>query len=63
MLYKISEKIPPEITAWQNCPLESVYPFVFMDAIHYMVKENHRNVMKATYVVLGITTAGRRIHA
>ena len=35
--------------------LEKVYPFIFMDAIHYMVKEDHRYVTKATYVVPGIT--------
>ena len=29
----------PEITAWQNSPLNSIYPFVFMDDIHYKVKE------------------------
>ena len=31
---KISEKILPQVVAWQNRPLELVYPFVFMDAIH-----------------------------
>ena len=35
LVTKISEKIMPEVTAWQNRPLESVYPFIFMDAIHY----------------------------
>ena len=39
LVTKISEKIMPEVTAWQNRPLESIYPFVFMDAIHYKVKE------------------------
>jgi putative transposase len=34
------------VTAWQNRPLESVYPFVFMDAIHYKVKENHQKYVK-----------------
>lgn len=42
LISKISEKIIPEVTAWKNRPLESVYPFVFMDAIHYKVKENHQ---------------------
>lgn len=55
LVTKISEKIMPEVTAWQNRPLESVYPFVFMDAIHYKVREEHRYVTKAAYVVLGIT--------
>ena len=57
---KISEKIMPEVTAWQNRPLEKVYPFIFMDAIHYKVKEDHRYVTKAAYVVLGITMDGRK---
>ena len=60
LVTKISEKIMPEVTAWQNRPLESVYPFVFMDAIHYKVKEGHRYVTKAAYVVLGITLESRK---
>ena len=54
LVSKIVEKITPEITAWQNRPLESVYPFIFMDAIHYKVKENHQYITKAAYIVLGI---------
>ena len=60
LVTKISEKIMPEVTAWQNRPLESIYPFVFMDAIHYKVKEDHRYITKAAYVVLGITMDGRK---
>lgn len=60
LVSKISEKIMPEVTAWQNRPLESVYPFIFMDAIHYKVKENHQIVTKAAYVVLGITLDGTK---
>ena len=61
LVSKISEKIMPEVNAWQNRPLESIYPFVFMDAIHYKVKEDHRYVTKAAYVVLGITLEGTTI--
>ena len=60
LVTKISEKIMPEVTAWQNRPLESVYPFVFMDAIHYKVREDRRYVTKAAYVVLGVTVDGRK---
>ncbi len=60
LVTKISEKIMPEVTAWQNRPLEPVYPFLFMDAIHYKVKEDHRYVTKAAYAVLGITMDGRK---
>ena len=60
LVSKISEKIMPEVTAWQNRPLETVYPFVFLDAIHYKVKENHQYQTKAAYVVLGITMDGTK---
>ena len=60
LVSKISEKIMPEVTAWQNRPLETVYPFVFLDAIHYKVKENHQFQTKAAYVVLGITMDGTK---
>jgi len=60
LVSKISEKIMPEVTAWQDRPLEAVYPFVFLDAIHYKVKENHQYQTKAAYVVLGITMDGTK---
>ena len=60
LVSKISEKILPEVTAWQNRPIEAVYPFVFMDAIHYKVKENHQYITKAAYVVLGINLDGQK---
>ena len=60
LVSKIVEKITPEITAWQNRPLESVYPFIFMDAIHYKVKENHQYITKAAYIVLGIQLDGHK---
>jgi len=58
LVSKISEKIMPQLNEWQNRPLEAVYPFVFMDAIHYKIRENHQVVTKAAYVVLGITMDG-----
>jgi putative transposase len=60
LVSKITDKIMPEITAWQSRPLNPVYPFVFMDAIHYKVKENHQYQTKAAYVVLGIDMDGRK---
>jgi len=48
----------PQVTEWQARPLEAIYPFVFMDAIHYKVRENHQIITKAAYVVLGINMDG-----
>jgi len=55
---KITNKILPTIEEWQNRPLEKVYPFVFLDAIHYHVRENNIVVKKAVYIALGYNTEG-----
>lgn len=58
LVSKISEKIMPQLAEWQNRPLEAVYPFVFMDAIYYKIRENHQIITKAAYVVLGVNLEG-----
>lgn len=58
MVSKITNKILPTIEEWQNRPLERVYPIVFLDAIHYNVRENGVIVKKAVYIALGYTLEG-----
>ena len=60
MVSKITDRIVPEIKEWQQRPLESVYPFIFMDAIHYKIKEDGRILNRAAYVVLGVTVEGSK---
>lgn len=48
----------PKIKEWQNRPLEAIYPFVFLDAVHFKVREDNRVVSKAAYVVLGVNADG-----
>jgi len=56
----ITDKLIPEITAWQQRPLASHYPFVWLDAIHYKVKQDGRYAAKAVYTVLGLNLEGRK---
>ena len=58
MVSKITDKIIPQINEWKNRPLEPIYPFVFLDAIHYKVREDGQIKNKAAYVVLGVTLDG-----
>ena len=60
MVSKITDKIMPEIKEWQSRPLDSIYPFIFMDCIHYKVREEGRILCKAAYIVLGVTVDGRK---
>ena len=48
-----------EIEDWQNRPLDEVYPILYIDAIHYSVRDNELIRKLATYVILGINTEGR----
>lgn len=58
MVSKITDSIIPHIKEWQNKPLEPVYPFIFLDAIHYKVREDGQIKSKAAYVVLGVNLEG-----
>lgn len=58
MVSKITDRILPEIKEWQSRPLNPVYPFVFMDCIHYKVREDGRILSRAAYIVLGVTVEG-----
>ena len=57
---RITDKILPQIEEWRKRPLESVCTFVFMDAIHYKVRESGRVVTKAIYCVIGVNQEGFR---
>lgn len=54
----ITDKILPEIEQWQTRPLESVYPIVWLDAIHYKVREDNSIKTKAVYCLIGINRDG-----
>lgn len=58
MISNITDQIIPEIKEWQERPLDDVYPIVFIDAVHFSVRDENRVVKKAAYVVLGITKDG-----
>lgn len=55
----ITDRILPELQSWKSRMLESVYPIVWMDAIHYKVMDDkNRPVSRAIYNVLGINREG-----
>lgn len=56
----VTDKILPQIEDWQNRPLEDVYPVVYIDAIHYSVREDGVIRKLAAYVILGLTLEGRK---
>ena len=60
MVSKITDKIIPLVEEWKQRPLEEVYYFTFLDAVHFSVKEDKAIVKKAAYVVLGVNSEGKK---
>ena len=60
MVSDITDKLLPQIEEWQNRPLASVYPIVFIDAVHFSVRKNGMIQKMAAYVVLGINDSGHK---
>lgn len=60
MVSKVTDKIIPSIYEWHSRPLDRVYSIVYLDAIHFKVKQDHRIVNKAAYTVLGINVEGEK---
>lgn len=54
----ITDRVIEEVKIWQCRPLESVYPFMWLDAIHYKVKEDGAIKTKAVYCLLGVNREG-----
>ena len=60
MVTAITNKLLPEIVAWQKRPLSTVYPIVYIDAIVFNMRENNVIRKAAAYVILGINEEGRK---
>ena len=56
----ITDKIIDEVRAWQALPLDNLYPFVWLDAIHYKIRDKGRYQNKAIYTVLALNMEGKK---
>ena len=60
VLSQITDKIIPDVKAWQSRPLEALYCIVWLDAMHYKVKVNGKIQHRALYNILGINKEGKK---
>ncbi len=56
----ITDKIIEKVKAWQDRPLEPIYTFLWLDAIHYKIKDGGKYDTKAVYTVLGMDKEGKK---
>lgn len=58
LVSKITDRVLPLANEWQNRALDTIYPIVFIDAIHYKVRSEGRIINKAAYIAIGINLEG-----
>lgn len=59
-LNAVTDKLLPELQAWRERDLEAIYPIVWLDAIHFKIRENGRYISKAIYTILGLNIVGKK---
>lgn len=60
MVSDITDKLLPQIEEWQIRPLSDVYPIVFIDAVHFSVRDERLVKKLVAYIILGINSDGRK---
>ena len=60
MISNITDRLLPEIEQWQQRPLSTIYPIVFIDAVHFSVGDNGIIRKLAAYIILGINDEGKK---
>lgn len=59
-LSEITDRVIPQVKEWQNRPLDEVYPIVWLDAMHYKVRDGGKVVSRAVYNILALNKHGRK---
>lgn len=60
LISRITDVVAEEITAWQNRPVEQVYPIVYVDAIRVRIRDKGAVTLKAAHLVVGVDVDGRK---
>lgn len=60
LISKVTDAVLDEVTTWQNRPLESLYPILYLDGIVVKVHQDKRVIKKTVYVALGVNTEGQK---
>jgi transposase-like protein len=59
-LSAITDKVIPAMNEWRTRPLESVYAFVYLDCMHYKVREGGSVITRAVYNILAVNLQGQK---
>lgn len=60
MVSSITDKVLPLVQQWQNRPLASLYTIIYLDGVHFKIREGGKIISKCAYIILGITQEGMK---
>jgi len=60
MISKITDKVVEAAAQWQSRELEEIYPIVYMDAMHFKVRDDNKIVSKAAYICMSLNMSGKK---
>jgi putative transposase len=60
LISEVTDEVMEEVRAWQNRPLERLYPVVFLDALMVKMRQEGRVENRAVYVAIGIDMEGQK---
>ena len=60
LISTITDGVIDEVTRWQNRPLDSVYPILYLDCIHVKSRDNNIVINKAVYLAIAVNIEGKK---
>ncbi len=60
LISNVTEAVMEDVTAWQNRPLDAIYPILYMDALQVKIRDGAHVVSKAVHLAIGVTLAGNK---
>ncbi len=58
LISQVTQAVQEEVALWQNCPLDEIYPIVYLDALRVKVRQDGRGINKAVCLAIGVTLEG-----
>ncbi len=60
LISKVTNAVIDEVNEWQNRPLDSLYPIVYLDCIVVKIRQDNRVINKAVFLALAINLDGEK---
>jgi putative transposase len=60
LISEVTDSIQEEVKAWQDRPLEALYPIVYLDALMVKMRQDGKVENRAVYTAIGINMEGQK---